>query len=260
MNTRGIREDLLISVIFMKIVIVIPTYNERGNIGKLLEALEKEFKKIIHHQMSILVVDGGSPDGTGEVVKEKMKLYKNVRLLETEKGGLGADYVKGFKYAMEKMDVEVVFEMDADFQHNPKDVPRLLKEIDKGADYVLGSRFISGGSIPKEWDFKRKFLSKGGNLFARTVLGIRQIHDVTTGFKASRVKGFLDQIDLDNLLSRSYAYKIHLLYEMIKMGAKTREVPIHFALRKKGWSKMDWEDFIESLKVVLALRLREFTR
>ncbi|MBI3559270.1 glycosyltransferase, partial [Candidatus Gottesmanbacteria bacterium] len=138
----------------------------------------------------------------------------------------------------------------ADFQHDPNDIPRFIKEFDKGADYVIGSRYISGGSIPNGWGFKRKFLSVGGNLFARATLWMWDIHDFTTGFRLARVKGFLETINFEKIFSKSYAYKMRLLYEMKRRGAKIKEIPINFAAREKGWSKMDSEDFFESLKII----------
>lgn len=237
----------------MKTVVILPTYNEAENISPLIDILEEEFK-LIPHPIQILVVDDDSPDGTADIVREKIGQYGNIELLIGQKEGLGAAYIRGMKYAMEKMGAEVVIEMDADFQHDPKDIKRLTLAIDQGCDYVLGSRFIAGGSIPKEWSLKRKFLSVLGNLFTRLVLGLWQIHDFTTGFKASRVRGFLDRINLDQVFSKSYAYKIHLLYQMIGLGARVKEVPIQFAPREKGSSKMDLEDFLESLRVVFKIR------
>lgn len=242
----------------MKIVVVIPTYNEAKNIGRLIDALVVEFKKIPQHDFQVLVVEGNSPDGTAEVVKEKMKNYGFVHLLmEEEKVGLGAAYVYGFKYAMKELGAYVLVEMDADLQHDPKELPSLIKEIDNGYDYVIGSRFIEGGSIPKEWEFKRKLFSKLGNIASKLILGIRNVNDFTTGYKVSRVRGFVDKIDLDNILSKSFAYKMDLLYKMYKAGAKIKEVPIQFKVRGEGVSKMENNNPIDSLRVVLTLRLKD---
>ena len=242
----------------MKIVIVIPTYNEAKNIGRLIDALSVEFKNIQSHNLHILVVEGNSPDGTADVVREKEKEYDFVHLLmEQKKAGLGSAYVYGFKYAMQNLGADVLVEMDADFQHNPKELKDLISEIDKGYDYVIGSRFVKGGSIPKEWAFKRKLFSKLGNLVSRIILGIPNISDFTTGYKASRVKGYADSIDLDNILSKGFAYKIDLLYKMFKAGAKIKEVPITFGLRDEGDSKMEKNNLKDSLRVVISLRLRD---
>lgn len=242
----------------MNIVVIIPTYNEAENIGRMIDVLVgEEFPKIKNHKMHLLVVDDNSPDGTAEIVKKKQGQYKNIHLLSGEKEGLGIAYARGMRYAMEKLKADAVIEMDADFQHDPRDVKRLVAEFDEGYDYVIGSRYIKGGSIPQQWELYRKFLSWGGNMFARFVLLLLRIHDVTSGFKLTRVKGFLDKVDLDSLLSASYAYKIHLLYEIVKnRGAKAKEVPIKFHFRERGSSKIESEDVRESFKVVILLVLR----
>ncbi len=235
-----------------RIVVCMPTYNERENIGRMIETLcKEEFPKIKDHEMMLLVFDDTSPDGTWQVVQEKMKKYKNLYLsLAKGKKGLGAGYARAFHYAIDKLKADAVMEMDADFQHDPKDVQRFVTEFDKGYDYIIGSRYISGGSIPAEWGFKRKFLSISGNLFSRAALWLWGVHDFTTGFRLARVKGLLDQINFDKIFCKSYAYKMRLLYEMKRHGAKIKEIPINFAAREKGWSKMDSEDFFESLKVI----------
>lgn len=243
----------------MNIVVIIPTYNEAENIGRMLDILSKEvFPQIKkNHKMKVLVVDDNSPDGTAKIVKEKMKSSKNIELLLGQKQGLGAAYARGMKYAMEKMSAEAVVEMDADFQHNPKDIIRMVKEFDKGYDYVVGSKYVKGGSIPKQWEPHRKFLSWAGNIFARTFLLIFGVKDVTSGFKLTRVKGFLNKINLNNLLSKSYAYKIHMMYDMVKgKGAKVKEIPIKFHYRERGSSKIEHEDILESLRVVMLLFFR----
>ncbi len=242
----------------MKIVIVIPTYNERENIQRLIPQLQEVFKKVPEHNFSILVVEGNSPDGTAEVVQDFVESFSNVHLLmESEKKGLGAAYAYGFKYAMEELDADVLIEMDADFQHDPNDIPRLVKALDEGADYVIGSRFVEGGSIPDDWALYRKFLSWGGNIFSKLVLGIFNVNDFTSGFKASRVEGYAENLNLDNILSKGFAYKIDLLFRMHRLGAKIKEVPIDFGLREVGDSKMESNNMLDSLRVVLTLRARE---
>ncbi len=244
----------------MKAVIVIPTYNERENIVRLLPVLDSILTKNYSGDFEILVVDGNSPDGTAAAVKALSESLPSVHLLvEPEKRGLGVAYMSGFKYAMTELGADIVVEMDADFQHDPKDVPRLLQAIEDGADYAIGSRFVRGGSIPKEWSFKRKFLSIGGNYVSKLVLGIFSVNDFTSGFKASRVRGFVDKLDLDHILSKGFAYKIDLLYRMHKLGARIVEVPIAFGLRDRGDSKMESNNMLDSLRVVLLLRLRDYS-
>jgi len=245
----------------MKIVIVIPTYNERKNVERLIPVLEDVTSRVPQHEFHILVVDGNSPDSTAEVVERYGEKYSNVHLLlEKEKSGLGAAYIYGFKHAMKEMKADALIEMDADFQHDPNDVPRLIEALDNGADYVIGSRFIEGGSIPKDWALRRKFLSWGGNIFSKLVLGIFNVNDFTSGFKASRVKGFAENLDLDSVLSKGFAYKIDLLYKMHRLGAKIKEVPIVFNLREDGASKMEGNNMFDSLRVVLMLRLRQLQK
>ncbi|HAZ29385.1 TPA: glycosyltransferase family 2 protein [candidate division WWE3 bacterium] len=242
----------------MKIVIVVPTYNEAENIKRLLSSALEACKKVLRHECFILVVDGNSPDGTGKIVSNTAAQNPNILLLpEREKGGLGAAYIYGFKYAMETIGADVVMEMDADFQHNPNDIPRFIDQIDKGYDYVIGSRFVKGGSIPKSWSLDRKILSVGGSIFSKIVLGIFEVSDFTSGFKASRVKGYLDRLDLDSVRSKGFAYKIDLLFKMHKLGAKIVELPIEFGVRDRGDSKMESNNFVDSLRVVLAIRINE---
>lgn len=241
----------------MRIVVIIPTFNEAENIGRMLDILVKrEFRLIKGHEMQILVVDSKSPDGTAKIVEEKIKKYRQVHLLSTEKGGLGADYVKGMKYAMENLKAEALVEFDADFQHDPKDIKRLVEAMDKGADCVIGSRYIKGGAIPEEWGIHRKLMSYFGSLFARIVLFIFKVHDMTSGLKLTRTQ-FLRKVDLDNLYSKYYAYKIHILYEIYRMGANIAEVPIVFHERKEGTSKISRKDLIDSFLVVIKLRIRD---
>lgn len=245
----------------MKVVVIIPTYNEAQNIGGLIDALVGEFKKNPKYNFTILVVDGNSTDDSSDIVKQKSEVYPLVHLLtEEKKAGLGAAYIFGFKYAMNQLKADIVVEMDADFQHNPVDVIRLVDEIEKGNDYVIGSRFTKGGSIPKDWALYRKLLSVGGSLFAKVVLGIFSVSDFTSGFKATRVAGYLDTINLTEVLSGGFAYKIDLLFRMYKLGAKIKEIPIVFGLRDRGDSKMGRGNFSDSLKVVLLLRYKESTQ
>lgn len=244
----------------MRITVIIPTYNERENINKLIEILEKDiFPTIKKHEMAILVVDDHSPDGTADVVRDKMKEYKNIELSLGKKEGLGAAYIRGMKYAMEKMKTDAVIEFDADFQHDPKHIPELVEKFDQGYDYVIGSRFVKGGSIPKEWAFYRKFLSKYGGLFTRIVLffpNINRVKDVSTGLKLTRVKGVLDKLDFSKI-DKGFYYKTQMLYQIVNMGAKVVEAPIHFQLRTKGETKMPLSTIIGTFWTVILLRFQD---
>lgn len=244
----------------MKIVIILPTYNERENIIRMIPFLEEKIlPQIKHHTVKLLVVDDHSPDGTGEEVRKLMYTWKNVELLEGDKKGLGAAYVRGMHYAMDKMDAEAVMEFDSDFQHDPKDIPRLIAAMDEGADYVIGSRYIAGGSIPKEWGLNRKILSVFGNLFTQIVWLNFKIHDMTSGFKLTRTS-FLKKVDLNHLLSYQFAYKMHILHDLVKAGAVVKEVPIAFLEREKGSSKISQKDQFDSLYVVLRLAVDDRKR
>lgn len=243
-----------------KVVIISPTYNERVNIKKLIPLLETEiFPKIIGVEVALLIVDDNSPDGTADEVRGFQKKWKNIELLLGQKAGLGAAYIRGMEYAMEKMHADAVIEFDADFQHNPEDIPRLIAAMQDGADYVIGSRYIKGGGIPKEWGFDRKVKSILGSMFARFMLFTFSIHDMTSGLKLTSTE-YLSRVDLKNLYSKNYAYKLQILYEVVRLGAKVKEVPIIFFERTEGKSKMDTNDLVESFMVVVKLRYRDSKR
>lgn len=242
-------------------VVVIPTYNERETIGEMADALCGDvFKSIDSYDCKMLVVDDTSPDGTYKVVEEKQKKYNNLfLLLNKQKAGIGNAYVKGFRYAMEKLGADVVIEFDGDFQHPVDTIPVMLTEIDKGADYVMGSRKIKGGSNPAGWGFKRLFFSEVGGFVARTIMFFPfkpffRVTDPTTGLKASRVKGFVDTMDMDNLYSRKFAYKIEFLFKMVKLGAKVKEIPLKFQVREKGSSKIDTDTAKDIFRTAILLR------
>jgi dolichol-phosphate mannosyltransferase len=245
-------------------VVVIPTYNEAATIGEMIDYLfEKTFPAITDWQMTLLIVDDTSPDGTYKVVQAKQKQHKDLFLsLSAKKAGIGAAYVRGFKYAMKELSADVVIEFDGDFQHPPESIPVLLKEIDNGADYVLGSRKIKGGSNPKGWGFKRVFFSEFGGFTARFILffpfkNFWKVTDPTTGLKASRVKGFVDQLDMDHLYSHSFPYKLEFLFKMVALGAKVKEIPLQFGLRESGASKIEPQTAKEVLVTVIKLRWHE---
>lgn len=247
-------------------VVVIPTYNEAGTIGEMIDTLcGKIFPQIKDWSCKLLVVDDTSPDGTYKIVEKKQKQYPSLKLyLNPTKAGIGGAYVKGFKFAMKELKADVVIEFDADFQHPPKDIPVLLDEINSGYDYVLGSRKIKGGSNPKGWGFKRVFLSEVGGFVARFVLFFPgkyffKITDPTGGLKASRVKGFVDTIDMDHLYSRSFGYKLEFLYKMTKLGAKVKEIPLQFGLRTKGESKIEPKTAKDIFRSVFLLRWHDPT-
>lgn len=241
--------------------IIIATYNEAGAIGKMLDTLfGKIFPRIAGWRCLVVVVDDTSPDKTYEIVKNYQKKYPDLHLIiNPQKLGMGNAIVKGFKYSMEKLNADVVCEFDADFQHPPEDIPNLLAKIDEGYDFVIGSRKIKGGSVPSSWGLKRKFFTHVGGFVSRFVMffpfpSFFRVTDPTTGLRASRVKGFVDHIDLDHLYSLKFGYKIELLYRMIGLKAKFAEIPLRFGLRETGESKISKDTAKDIFRVSLKCR------
>lgn len=242
-----------------KIVIVMPAYNEVENLRLMIpELLDNVFPSISEVETHLLIVDDFSPDKTGDEVKKFMQKYKNLHLLQKQKEGLGWAYIRGFQYAVEKLGADVVMEMDADFQHPPRFVKPMVDAYLNGADYVIGSRYIKGGSVPKEWALPRKMVSYFGNLFIRLVLLKPKLHDLTTGFRLTKVKGVLDKIDLNNLMEPTrFAYKVDLLYQSIKNAKKVVEVPLQFAARTKETSKFNPKEMVSTFKVAIILGIKD---
>ena len=236
-----------------------PAYNEGENLKLMIpELFDVEFKKIKDAEMHLLIVDDYSPDESGKLVKEMQKKYSNLHLLQKQKEGLGWAYIRGFQYATKELKADAVMEMDADFQHPTRFVKPMVDAFISGADYCIGSRYIKGGSVPKEWALFRKAISFFGNLFIRLVLLKPSLHDLTTGFRLTRVKGVLDQIDLDNLMEPTrFAYKVDLLYQSIKNSKKTVEVPLEFASRTKETSKFNPKEMISTFKVAIILGIKD---
>lgn len=222
----------------MRVVVVTATYNEKGNIERLITILEEEiFPTIKNHEMSIVVADDNSPDGTGEEVKKIMKKWKNLHVSQGQRLGLGAAYVRGMAYAVDKLNADVMFEIDADLQHDPHKIPQFLKKIDEGYDMVVGNRYSDGGSIPDNWPLPRKIFSIVANLFVRVVFTKFSVHDWTGGYRALRKEVFLKEKDrLTNY--RGYIFQISFLHKAIRDGFKIAEVPFHFSDRTLGNSKI----------------------
>ena len=241
----------------MKVVIVIPTYNEKENTGNMITALAGIVPRIKEHDVHVLYVDDSSPDGTADVIQSFTGKYPWLHLIGGfKKQGLGMAYARGMQYAMKEMKADYLMEFDADFQHPPQDIPRLVEQINQGYDFIFGSRYVKGGSVPKEWTLDRKLISFFGNLTARILLIMPHIHDVTGGFRLSKVKGFMDKFDFSKLLSKRFAYKIHLFAYMVDKGAKVKEVPFHFSHRTSGDSKIPKNEIIETLRVIFLYQLQ----
>lgn len=240
-------------------VVIIPTYNEKDNIVTTVGRLLEVFKDINNWSMEILVVDDTSPDKTYELVREMQKKTPELHLLlNKKKSGLGGAYLAGMAYAFVKLQADLVFEFDADLSHDPKKIPELLKAIDSGSDMVLGSRYVAGGGIPKEWGLHRKFLSIFGNLIIMIVLTRFSIRDWTSGFRAITKKVY-DSVhpQLSSERFSGYTFQIGFLYTAVKMGFKVSEVPIIFADRTLGHSKLGPEYLKNTLLFIFKVRLQE---
>lgn len=237
----------------MKIVVILPTYNEKDNIALMIRALQEQFGRI-PHDMNILVVDDNSPDGTADIVRAEAKGAKNIFLITGQKLGLGAAYVRGMQHAINELHADAVMEMDADFSHKPEDVPRLIEALDNGADFAIGSRYVPGGKIPEDWSFLRRMNSKWGNVFARYVAGLYSVKDCTAGFRAIRA-GVIRKIDFETLKVRGYAFQISLLHEAILNHATVREIPVEFVDRKRGETKLGLSDIVEFMLNAWWIRL-----
>jgi dolichol-phosphate mannosyltransferase len=229
-------------------MVCLPTYNERENLEPMLRALGE----VLGPDDRVLVIDDNSPDGTGELADRLAGELGFVDVLHRErKEGLGPAYLAGFRVALAER-AEYVLELDCDFSHDPKDVPRLLAAA-ADADLVLGSRYVPGGSV-ENWGPLRRAISAGGSLYARLVLGV-PIRDLTGGFKCFR-RVVLESIPLDEVRSKGYAFQIELTYRAIRKGFRVREVPIRFVDRVVGGSKMSRRIVLEAIWKVPALRVR----
>ncbi len=230
-------------------IVIIPTYNERENIEKIIRAvfnLEKSF--------NILIVEDGSPDGTADIVSQLQTEFPDRLFMIQRKGklGLGTAYIAGFKWALQHQ-YEYIFEMDADFSHNPDDLPRLYKACaEDGADVAIGSRYVSGVNVVN-WPMSRVLMSYFASKYVRIITGI-PIHDTTAGFKCYR-RNVLETIDLDNIRFKGYAFQIEMKFTAYKSGFKIKEVPVIFINRELGVSKMNSSIFGEAVFGVIRLKL-----
>ena len=230
-----------------KTLIIIPTYNESENVEKLLELIYS-----VKNDLNILIVDDNSPDKTYEIIERLMvEKYKGKLFIHKRSGklGLGTAYIAGFKWALER-DYNYIFEMDADFSHNPKYIPEFLKEIETH-DLVIGSRYVAGGGVVN-WGLIRKFISRGGSLYSRIILGA-PIKDFTGGFKCFK-RETLENLNLDKIVSNGYSFQVELNYKVWLKGMKIKETPIIFEDRTLGQSKMSKKIFLEAILKVLWMR------
>jgi dolichol-phosphate mannosyltransferase len=231
-----------------EVLVIVPTYNERDNLPAIIAAVHEHLA-----EADVLVVDDNSPDGTGAVADELAARDGKVHVLHRPgKQGLGTAYVAGFKWALAR-DYQFVFEMDCDFSHDPKYLPIMLARARSGADLVLGSRYVAGGSVA-DWGLLRRLVSRGGSWYARMILGVH-VRDLTGGFKCFR-REVLEALDLNSVHADGYGFQIELTYRTIKAGFRVVEIPIVFRDRRVGESKMNARIALEAVWKVPALRRR----
>ena len=234
----------------MRAMVCLPTYNERENLEPMVRALGEQLDTT-HDR--ILVIDDSSPDGTGDAADRLAAELPWVEVLHRHaKEGLGPAYVAGFRHAI-AAGAQLVLEIDCDFSHDPKDVPRLIAACESGADVALGSRWVDGGGTVN-WGTGRKLISRGGSFYARTILGVG-IRDLTGGFKCFQ-RHVLEAIDLDAIVAKGYGFQIETTYRVVRKGFSVVEIPITFVDRRVGESKMGGSIVVEAMLQVPALRLR----
>ena len=236
----------------MKKIVIIPTYNEKENIAAIIHAVI-----VLGNQYHVLVVDDGSPDGTATIVKELMQVHNDKIFIQERKGklGLGTAYIHGFKWALAN-DYDYIFEMDADFSHNPLDLDRLLAACENGADVAIGSRYVEGGAT-ENWPLDRLIYSKGVSLYTRIITGM-PVKDPTAGFMCYKNK-VLAAMQLDQISFIGYAFQIEMKFASWRLGFKLKEVPITFIDRKIGVSKMSKGIIKEAVLGVISMQWQSFT-
>ncbi|OGC51827.1 hypothetical protein A2982_03810 [candidate division WWE3 bacterium RIFCSPLOWO2_01_FULL_39_13] len=244
----------------MKIVVVIPAYNEAKNIENTVNSLNSVFKKIKGHQLHILITDGNSPDGTADVVRRIMQKDTDVHLInEKKKAGLGAAYIGAMDYAFDSMKADAVVSFDADLSHDPEIIPDFVKNLENGVQYICGTRYRKGGGIPDEWGLHRKFLSYFGNLFVRVLYFKSGLSDFTSGYKCFTrevYKKIRDKVKIHS----GYTFAISGNLEPLRAGYKIVEVPYKFKERVYGQSKMPSAYIIGAFKFVVSGRIEDFLK
>ena len=237
-----------------KICFVLPTYNEEENIENIIQQILKEEKNQSKHTFSILVVDDNSTDETQTIVQRYISLNSKVHLVTGQKKGLGDAYKRGFKFALNDLKADLIFQMDSDGQHDTSLIPHFVSYIEEGKDVVIGSRFIDGGTTP-DFSFSRLLMSKVGNLLVRYVGGITQVKDCTSGYRAIRAS-YLKELDFSYLSTRGYSFQSSLICDLAWRGADISEIPIEFSSRQGGDSKLALRDQIEFLLNIPRLGFR----
>jgi dolichol-phosphate mannosyltransferase len=233
--------------------LILPTYNEAENIRAIVGASAEVLAAAAPEGFRVLIVDDGSPDGTGAIADGMAAEREWLDVLHrSEKNGIGPAYLAGFRHALDR-GAGYVMEMDSDFSHDPADLARLLGAVRADADLALGSRYVPGGGV-SDWGLLRRFISEGGSTYARWVLGLK-VRDLTGGFKCFR-REVLEAIHFDSVRSRGYAFQVELTYRAVRAGFRVVEVPIVFRDRQQGTSKMSWRIAAEAMWLVPRLRFR----
>jgi len=237
-----------------KICFVLPTYNEEENIENIIKQILEQEVHQNSHTFSILVVDDNSSDDTQSIVKRLISINQNIHLISGQKKGLGDAYKRGFAFALDDLNADLIFQMDSDGQHDPSLIPTFISSIEEGKDVIIGSRFADGGTTP-DFSFSRLFMSKVGNLLVRYVGGITQVRDCTSGYRAIRAS-YLKELDFSYLSTRGYSFQSSLICDLAWRGADIVEIPIEFSSRKGGDSKLALRDQIEFLLNIPRLGFR----
>jgi dolichol-phosphate mannosyltransferase len=238
--------------------VVLPTYNEAENVRVVIPRIFEQAIKIPTHDLHVVVVDDNSPDGTAVVVREFMGTFPNLHLLTGEKRGLGEAYKRGMAYALEELQADLIFEMDADLQHDPSLLPLFVMLANNGFSLVIGSRFVLGGATPN-FPWHRKLISVIATWLVRLFGGFSALTDCTSGYRCIKAEVFA-KCDLRGLAGRGYSFQSSLLCELIRNGARVIEVPIVFQERKQGESKLSFRDQIEFLLNLFRLRFKRPSR
>ncbi len=243
-------------------IVIIPTYNENENIVDTINNLQNVFKTIQKWKLQILIVDDSSPDGTAQTVKKLQKKYKNLNLITNKKkSGLGKAYLRGMDEAFNNLNADVVFEFDADMSHDPEVLPDFLEEIERGKDFVLGTRYKNGGSIPQNWGLHRKLLSIWGNKIIQLILFKFNISDWTTGYRAIKKRVYKKIYkQLKSQQFSGYTFQIGFLHKAVNYGFAIGEVPFQFKDRTAGKSKIGPEYIINTLSYLFKVRFEEIIK
>nr|WP_321496392.1 polyprenol monophosphomannose synthase [uncultured Methanolobus sp.] len=237
----------------MIVSVVVPTYNEKDNLPVLIDKLKNVFD-INNIDARIIVVDDNSPDGTGQIADELAVRYNQLIHVIHRKGklGIGSAHIAGFKYSIEKINADVIISMDSDLSHDPEYIPDLLRLYEKGYDVVVGSRYAKGGKV-NDWGLHRRIMSKGANMLASTVLGVK-VNDMTTGYRCYS-KDTLLSLNLDSIKSDGYSFLEEILYYCKKKNARIGETPIIFVDRTLGTSKLSKKEIVNFFLTIVRLRI-----